>query len=139
LQIGPPPLRTFAAYTLATPLGFAGARERIAMVFAPDPAPRDFATRGGGMLSLRPSAFIGASQDLAAARDGIAALHARYGELTLPVSVLFGTEDALLDYRRNGVDLSEVIPHADITLIPGGHMLPVTVPRTTADWIGTRA
>jgi hypothetical protein len=34
------------------------------MVFSPQAVPADFATKGGGLLTLRPRSFIAASRDL---------------------------------------------------------------------------
>ncbi len=139
LWIRSPFVRALVAHTVAVPLSIAGAKRAIAAVFAPEEPPHDFPTKGGGLLSLRPSAFIAASEDLIAAHNGIAALSARYRELTVPVSVLYGSDDAILDYELNGLSLRDDLPQAEVTLIPGGHMLPVTVALKTADWIVARA
>jgi hypothetical protein len=42
------------------------------------------------------------------------------------VHVLFAHEDRILDCKLNGEDLPSRIPGAQITLVNGGHMLPVT-------------
>ena len=97
--------------------------------------PRDFAVRGGGALALRPSQFIAASADMLASRDEMPQLIRRYGDIHIPVDVLMGTEDAILDYRVHAQRLPTQIPHADVTLVAGGHMLPVTQAKLVADWL----
>ena len=135
LQIHTLTARTLIAYTIAIPIAAATARMRARAVFSPEPVPRDFATKGGGLLALRASQFLHASNDMMAAREDMPQLVARYGLLRLPVHVLFGTQDALLDYRRHAEIFRTQVPHADVKLVPGGHMLPVTQPNLCASWI----
>jgi carboxypeptidase C (cathepsin A) len=49
--------------------------------------------------------------------------------------VLFGRQDAILDWRANGQALVDKIPGAFLELVEGGHMLPVTQPERTARFI----
>ena len=60
---------------------------------------------------------------------------ARYGELTLPVSILYGRGDRVLDHRRDGEEAARLIPRCRLELVDGGHMLPVTQPELTARFI----
>lgn len=95
----------------------------------------DFATEGGGALAIRPGAFYENSSDLCALEDEMAPLAERYGQLKLPVSILFAEEDQLLDPDRHGVATADQIPGARLKLVPGGHMLPFTQPDVTAQWL----
>jgi pimeloyl-ACP methyl ester carboxylesterase len=69
------------------------------------------------------------------------ALEARYGELArataapLPIAVLYGREDRVLDYRPQGEGFIARVPHARLELVTGGHMLPVTQPARCAEFI----
>ncbi|QNA89159.1 alpha/beta fold hydrolase [Massilia sp. Dwa41.01b] len=128
-------LRSLFAWTLATPASIAGSKKVLAAVFSPEAAPRDFAVKGGGLLGLRPRAFLAASSDMQAIPLRLPQLEARYGELALPVAVLYGRQDAILDWRKNGQALAEKIPGARLELVEGGHMLPVTQPEHTADFV----
>lgn len=128
-------LRKLVAWTLATPAAIATSSKTLAQVFGPEPAPADFATKGGGLLSLRPGQFLSASDDLQALPESMPALEARYGELKIPVSVLFGRGDRLLDWKANGQALVEKIHGATLKLVSGGHMLPITQPELTAQFI----
>lgn len=135
LAIRSPWLRTCYAWTLATPGAIAGGKKALASVFAPEAAPRDFPVKGGGMLSLRPSQFLAASADMQALSGHMPALVARYGQLSVPTGVLYGREDAILDWRQHGQALAEKLPGLDLELVDGGHMLPVTQPQQTADFV----
>ena len=112
-------------------LSRSGAGDRV----APEPIPPDFGVKGGGQLGLRPSHFIAASEDLAALAEDLPAMTLRYGAMQLPVSVLFGRGDRILDPRQQGETLAAELPGATLTLVDGGHMLPVTQPDLTAQFI----
>ncbi|RYY53140.1 MAG: alpha/beta fold hydrolase, partial [Comamonadaceae bacterium] len=93
LMVRQPRLRRFIAYTLAMPSAIARGKQALAFIFAPETPPRDFPLRGGGLLALRPMAFYGTSTDLCALEHQLAPQQARYGELRLPVHVLYGDAD----------------------------------------------
>jgi len=139
MSIASPLVRRAVAWTIATPLGLLSGSKGTDAVFAPEPAPADFGTKGGGVLVLRPGAFHAASTDIAAARADMATLAARYAELSVPVAILFGREDAILDPELHGAKIAADMPRVDLTLIPGGHMIPVTAPEQVAAWIRGRA
>lgn len=128
-------LRSGFARTLATPLSIVGSRKILAQVFGPDAVPHDFATRGGGLLGLRPDHFIAASLDLQALPGSLPAISHRYASLRLPVGVLFGRDDRILDWKENGQALADKVAGAKLVLVSGGHMLPVTHAALTAGFI----
>ncbi len=127
--------RRLVAWTLATPAGILQRDIILGAVFGPEPVPADFGIRGGGLAGARPSQFLTASADLQALPATLPALVARYGELTLPVSVLFARGDQVLDWHRNGEALLTRIPSATLELVEGGHMLPITQPAPVAAFI----
>ena len=140
LQV-PPALRSLIARTVAIP-AFVSRREALMrLVFGPEDAPGDYARRGGGLLSLRPQQFQSAAEDYAAVPRSLMALEARYDELVratpapLPIAVLYGREDRVLDYRPQGEGFIARVPHARLELVTGGHMLPVTQPARCAELI----
>jgi pimeloyl-ACP methyl ester carboxylesterase len=135
LTIRSPLLRTLVAWTLAIPASIKNSRPTLEAVFGPEPVPKDFAIKGGGLLSLRPSAFLSASSDLQALPDHLPRVQARYPELNLPVHVLYGKDDRILDWKANGQALVDKVPGARLELIEGGHMLPVTNPGATAEFV----
>lgn len=128
-------LRCLFAATLAVPLGILASKPVLRDVFGPESVPPDFATRGGGLLGLRPAAFLAGSADLQALAAHMPRIEGRYGELGMPLHVLFGRGDRLLDWRSNGQALVDKVAGARLQLVDGGHMLPVTQPEVTADFI----
>jgi len=138
LTIETPWLRRLFAATLAVPLSIVASKGVLAQVFGPEAVPRDFPTRGGGLLSLRPTQFLASSADLQALPGHMPGLAARYAELAglgVPLHILFGRDDAILDWRANGQALTDKVPGARLELVEGGHMLPVTQPERTARFV----
>jgi pimeloyl-ACP methyl ester carboxylesterase len=135
LTILSPLWRNIVAWTLAIPASIRNGPAALEQVFGPEPVPHDFATRGGGLLSLRPGAFLAASDDLRSLPDCLPAQQARYGELEIPVTILYGKDDRILDPHAHGQALADKVRGARLELIEGGHMLPVTNPEATAAFI----
>jgi pimeloyl-ACP methyl ester carboxylesterase len=121
-----PVIRKILGWTLAIPGTLFRISLTLKVVFGPERAPKDFAIRGGGILSLKPQTFITASSDIQNASWSMPAIEAAYSNLKTPVHVLFAHEDRILDCKLNGEDLPSRIPGTQITLVSGGHMLPVT-------------
>jgi len=128
-------LRKLVAWTLATPLSIRKREQVLDVVFGPEDAPKDFPVRGGGFLGMRPSHFVAASSDLHAVPNSLPALQQRYAQLNLPVAVLYGRQDRILDPQEQGQALVDVLPGAELELIDGGHMLPITQPDITSEFI----
>jgi len=135
LTIASEGMRRLVAWTLAIPATVKSSAATLEQVFGPEAVPKDFATRGGGLLSLRPSAFLSASSDLQALPASLPQIEARYPTLRLPLSVLYGKDDRILDWKANGQALVEQVPGARLELVEGGHMLPVTQVEVTAGFI----
>jgi pimeloyl-ACP methyl ester carboxylesterase len=136
MAIRTPWLRRLFAQVLAAPLAILNSRKTVDLVFGPEPAPKDFPFRGGGLLSLRPGNFYGSSTDMCAVEDDLPRQEKRYEELRLPVFMLFGDADRVLDWKMQGEGLAAKVPQLKLELVPGaGHMLPVTRPAVTAEWL----
>jgi len=136
LAIRSPLMRWIMAWTLAIPLSIRNATTVLNAVFGPQPVPTDFPSRGGGLLGLRPSAFITASTDLIAVPEDLEVMPGRYQNLTQPVGILFGTGDRILDPEAQGKALAAKIPGADLELIEGeGHMVPICSADRSANFI----
>lgn len=131
----PAPLRKLVAWTVALPIALRTAQAKTREVFAPDAVPADFAVKAGGVLTIRPAAHQSASFELAVARPEMAQIAARYGELALPVAILYGRGDNLLDPALHGGRTAEAIAGARLTLIDGGHMLPISHAAETEAWL----
>ena len=135
LLIRSPLVRRIVAVTVAIPFAIKGSRSIMDIVFGPDSVPKDFAMKGGGLLGLRPRSFYAASSDLMAVADELPAMETRYASLRLPVDVLYGREDRILDWRSHGEALKAKLDRTNLRLVDGGHMLPVTAPAVTMEWL----
>ena len=132
LAISSDPMRWIIGWTLAIPSSLRNRSRIQAALFKPDDVPDDFGTSGGHLLSLRPWTFRNASRDLMAIMESGPFL-ARFEEIKVPVSVLFGTGDRILDYRLHGGSLIGQIADVELELIEnGGHMVPLSAPERSA-------
>jgi pimeloyl-ACP methyl ester carboxylesterase len=128
-------VRRLLAWTVATPMGILRGAKVLKQIFYPDPVPADFPIRGGGILGLRPRSFCNVSADLVAADADLASMVERYPTIRMPVSILYGTSDNILDYRLQGESMRSKVPRLQLKLVAGGHMLPVSAPGVTAAFL----
>ena len=139
MAIASPLLRRLIAWTLATPLSITNRERALTTLFGPQPVAPDFALKGGGLLTLRPRSFIGASADLIAAHE-LGEMPARYKDLTVPVGILYGTGDRILDPGLHGKGLAAKVAGADLELIEGGgHMILITSANRAAAFVARMA
>jgi len=128
-------LRKLVGWTLAIPLSIRNREKVMDIVFGPEAVPKDFPQRGGGYLGMRPSQFVAASSDMHALPEVLPAMQQCYGSVQLPVAVLYGREDRILDPQEQGQALVDALPGAELELVDGGHMLPITQPDVTSEFI----
>jgi pimeloyl-ACP methyl ester carboxylesterase len=128
LDIHSPTLRWLIAWTLMAPLGKLAHQATLKAVFAPELVPNGFDGDSGAGLGLRPDSFISASKDMITVSDELAIMTPRYPSLAVPVDVIFGRQDPILNYHAHGERLVAALPNARLHLIDGGHMIPITVP-----------
>lgn len=138
IKVRPDFLRALIGWTLAVPISIRKKDEVLAVVFGPEAVPADFGTRGGGLLGVRPSHYIAGCQDLQAVAEGeqVAQQVAAYAGMRLPVRVLYGRGDQILNPTEQGLALTKVLPGATCELIDGGHMIPITAAPACAEFIG---
>jgi pimeloyl-ACP methyl ester carboxylesterase len=135
LEIRSPMLRRLVARTIAVPLSMRASERTLEVLFGPEPVPDDFAVAGGGLLSLRPQQFETASTDLVAAPADMPGLLERYGTIRVPVGILYGTGDRILDPELHGNGMRGRISGLRVELVEGGHMLPLTQPARVAAFV----
>lgn len=131
----PAALRPAVAWTLAPLMATLAGAEKTREIFAPEPVPGDFGTRAGALLGRTPEAFLAGAHELAVASGEVAALVPHYPSVRPPVAILFGRADMVLDAKIHGTATAALIPGAQCTIVEGGHMLPVTQPEQTSDWV----
>jgi pimeloyl-ACP methyl ester carboxylesterase len=125
-------LRGLVAWTVAVPVSAMRSAIILGQIFRPDAAPDDFGTAGGGLLYLRPGAFIESS-------DELVSLISRSDEEpwrlapSLTIGSIFAMDDAVIDPTIQSQALTRNAPHGRIEYLGGtGHMLPITHPEDCA-------
>lgn len=123
MYIPSPWRRRLIANTVGVPRSLKHANQTLDFVFGPQKAPEDYAIEAGGLVGLRPSHLLASLDDFMAIEHDLGRLEARYEELAMPVGVMFGTADRVINYERNGLALQGRIAGLDLELINGmGHM-----------------
>ena len=73
---------------------------------------------------------------MVSAPSDLAALVPRYPTLRIPVGILYGTADQILDPALHGQAFADSVPGAEIEFIDGGgHMTPIAQPERTLAFI----
>lgn len=127
LAVRPAWLRRWVSHTLTLPVGLLTKGSVVKGVFAPDTAPPDFATRGGGLLGMRPDNFYAASTEINTVNDHLPDMVKRYPQLTLPIGLIYDARDKVLDFQKHGQALASKVPGLKLQVVEGrGHMLPIT-------------
>lgn len=115
--------RKILARTTAIPTALKYAPQTLAFVFGPQSTPKDYVVAGGGLLGLRPSHFEATVQDFVAIEHELRRYEARLEEIRLPVGVIVGTADKVLDHEKHGMMVAERT-RAELEILDGiGHML----------------
>ncbi|WP_247869280.1 alpha/beta fold hydrolase [Ahrensia sp. R2A130] len=132
-------IRKIVAHTVAVPISILRAKKTLAYIFKPEPVPEDFRIRGGGLLGLRPQSFRSTSMDFTSLFDTLPVMVERYADISVPIAIIFGTKDSLLDHNEHGVDQHDLYGW-DVELLEGsGHMIPVTAPDQVANYVSRHA
>jgi len=136
LYIKSKPKRWLISQTTAVPASLKFAPQTLDFVFGPQKWPEDYIVAGGGMLGLRPSHIFATSSDIVAIEHDLAAIETRYGEIKMPVAMMFGSADRVLDHKRHGLPMRDKITGLDFDLVEGhGHMLQFMASERVADVI----
>jgi pimeloyl-ACP methyl ester carboxylesterase len=136
LFITSPWKRRLIAWTVSAPRAIRNAPMVLDFVFGPQKPPEDYAVAGGAMLGLRPSHFYATSTDFCSSGRDLRRLQARYGELQVPVGILFGDADRVLNYEQHGLAMEGKVKGLDLEIVSGiGHMLQHALPEQTVAFI----
>jgi pimeloyl-ACP methyl ester carboxylesterase len=112
-------------------------------MFAPMPVPSRFSAEFPVGLTLRPSQLRASSDETVLMVPAAAKLEERYRELRLPVSIIAGADDRIVDTEHQSVRLHDVVGESELRVLPGlGHMLHHFVPDQVAhavDAVASRA
>jgi pimeloyl-ACP methyl ester carboxylesterase len=112
----------------------------VKRMFSPLPVPERFDTGFPRGLAVRPWQIRAEAQDTATMVPAVAAMQESYRDLQVPVVIMAGVEDRIVDPRRHAIVLHRKIPQSTIRLFAGvGHMVHYAAPEEVADTIGTIA
>lgn len=95
-------------------------------IFPNGELPKGFGSKGGGYVSSDYLSFYYASCDLAGLENYLLPLTKRYSEIKQPVSILYGTEDRVLDPKIHGELMKQKVSRVQFQTMKGGHMLIAT-------------
>ncbi|HEY4801125.1 MAG TPA: hypothetical protein VIH96_00750, partial [Paraburkholderia sp.] len=86
------------------------------------------------LCCMFPSSFYSASSDLFTINDGddLAQMEQRYAELSVPVDILFGCEDVVLNRTRHGDVLSRLTSQVTLKVVSGGYSIR-RIPMTSSE------
>src|SRR5918911_891344 len=121
-------------YTVSPLLGRVLLPKIIRRLFAPAPVTEGFQERFPKELMLRPSQLRAAAADTALMIPAATELQPRYGELKLPVVIVTGADDQIVDVGRQSKRLHAELPGSEFTALPGlGHMVHHLAPDQVAN------
>ena len=96
----------------------------VRAMFSPQQVPRHFVPGLVREMMLRPEQLRANAEDAAFMIPAAAALSKRYGELTMPVTILAGAADKVVDPDDHARQLSGELRNAELRMLPGmGHMI----------------
>jgi pimeloyl-ACP methyl ester carboxylesterase len=111
-------------YTVAPVLGAVLSPGVIAASFAPAPVPPRFAAGFPVGRTLRPGYIRASAEDSGFLMPSAATFEHRYDELRLPVAIVAGAEDSIVDPKLHSVRLHREMPESMLRVVPGeGHMV----------------
>ena len=127
-------------HTVSPLLGAALLPLNLKAMFAPLPVPDGFQRDFPHGFPVRPGQIRAESQDAVTMVPAVAAMQARYRELRLPVTIMAGTHDRIVDVDRHAVRFHEAVPGSELRLVPGaGHMFHDAAPEQVAAAIAALA
>jgi pimeloyl-ACP methyl ester carboxylesterase len=119
-----PILGDLMRYTVSPILGGMLMPGLIRQLFRPAPVPQRFTAGMPLAMALRPSQIHATAQDSAAMIPAAAAMQSRYGELRLPLAIIAGAGDRMVDPWWQAMKLHREVPHSNILLLQDeGHMV----------------
>ena len=110
------------AWNVFYPAGRILINNAAAGVFEPNKMPENYVHNSAASLALRPHTFLANANDVARLNDFLYEQETRYGELKMPVLLIWGEADTTVGFYHHAPQLMEVID-PEVLLIPDvGHM-----------------
>ena len=128
-----PVLGDILRYTISPLLGRLTAPMVYRKLFAPSPVSRRFASEFPLGLAVRPSQIRASAAETALMIPGAAGLAGHYSELSIPVAIVAGLDDKIVDCDRQAGRLGAELPQSTLRKVPdAGHMIHYIVPEQVA-------
>ena len=127
-------------YTVSPFIGSALKSHMESKIFAPAPVASGWLEDFPFELTLRPSQIRAEAAEAGIMVPAAAAFAPRAGELALPVTIIAGSGDEIVDTETQSERLAEAVPGSKLVLIEGaGHMSHYTAPDRVSDAIRAAA
>ncbi|MBA2491540.1 MAG: alpha/beta hydrolase [Gammaproteobacteria bacterium] len=124
-----PVLGDIMRYTISPLLGRIMWSGVLKIMFGPSAVPQRF-ERFPVWMVLRPKQLRASAAESGLMIPAVFVLRRRYGELTMPVTIMAGADDQFVNSTRHSAQLQKELPQSDLRLVPGvGHMIHQLVPR----------
>jgi pimeloyl-ACP methyl ester carboxylesterase len=119
-----PVIGRLLAYTITLPLGLLLAGPGARNVFLPQVMPDGFLHDSATPLLLRPREFLANARDLVTLKQAVIEQAPRYGEITLPVTILAGDADKTVSTEIHARAFVRAVPQTKLVVLDGiGHMV----------------
>lgn len=110
-------------------------KQNLTKAFAPDAVPGDY-LRIAQSLWTRPSQTRALTQDNLTINPTLAALSPRYSQIRVPVVIVTGNQDQIVNAQANSLALHQVVTKSELIELPQtGHAIPKTRPQIVIDAI----
>lgn len=110
-------------YTVTALAARAMLKAMVKAMFAPDEVAPGFVAALPREMLLRPSQLRADAEDAAFMVPAARKLSQRYGELKLPLTLIAGTEDQVVDEQAHSTRLHSALPQSELLIVPeAGHM-----------------
>ena len=130
-----PVLGDLVRHTFGVVAGPGVVEQSLVAAFSPDPVPPDY-LRAARALWTRPAQQEATAEDSLAAGPAMEAMSPRYGGIRVPVTIVTGDSDRLVDPEQHSYPLHEAVPGSRLVVLPdAGHDVQHTRPEETVDAI----
>jgi pimeloyl-ACP methyl ester carboxylesterase len=131
-----PVLGDVLRYTVSPLLGWVTGPHVLKMVFAPSEVAQRFKKEFPFSMALRPSQIRATAGDASLMVGSAARLVGRYEELAMPVAIMAGRGDTVVEIAPQPERLHGLVPQSTLQILDGtGHMLHYEFPETVATTI----
>jgi len=120
-------LSDLVEYAASPWAGQAMARNTLENMFGPAPTPFRFLHDYPVELAMRPSQLKASAEETGMLAGDLFAFEGRYRELKVPVTIVAGSDDRVLNAHEQSARLHRDLPNSTLHLVKGsGHMVPHT-------------